>query len=106
VSFSVDGEVFIGEIKVTRNLTVPQAFRAALGQLLEYGYLLFPQPPHMIMFLDQRLDDQRLRLASTLGIVVVCFDGDKFALLNADQTYSPLAKVFSVEKPLEKAEGA
>ena len=31
--------MFIGEIKVTRNLTLAQAFRAALGQLLEYGHL-------------------------------------------------------------------
>lgn len=35
VSFSVDGESFIAEIKVTRNLTLAQAFRTALGQLLE-----------------------------------------------------------------------
>jgi hypothetical protein len=106
VSLSVDGEVFIGEIKVTRNLTVPQAFRAALGQLLEYGYLLFPTPPHMIMFLDERLDDQRLRLASTLGIAVIFFDGNNFVLLNADQAYTPLATVFQVEKPLQRAESA
>ena len=29
VAFTVDGKQFIGEIKVTRNLTIPQAFRAA-----------------------------------------------------------------------------
>jgi hypothetical protein len=43
---------FIGEIKVTRNLTLAQAFRAALGQLLEYGHLLFAEPPHLIIFLS------------------------------------------------------
>lgn len=106
VSFAVEAEDFIGEIKVTRNLTIPQAFRAALGQLLEYGYLQFPTPPHMIIFLDQRLDDQRLRLASTLGIAVVFFDGDNFILLNPDQAYPSLAKVFQVDKPFQKAESA
>jgi len=39
VSFSVDEQDFIGEIKVTRNLTLAQAFRAALGQLLDYSHI-------------------------------------------------------------------
>ena len=55
VSFSVNGEIFIGEIKVTSNLTLAQAFRVALSQLLEYGHLLFAEPPHLVMFLDQNL---------------------------------------------------
>ena len=36
VSFSASRQDFIGEIKVTRYLTLAQAFRAALGQLLDY----------------------------------------------------------------------
>ena len=68
VSFSVDGEEFIGEIKVTRNLTLAQAFRTALGQLLEYGHLLFAEPPQLIMFLDQKPDERRLQLATDFSL--------------------------------------
>ncbi len=96
VSFSVDGESFIGEIKVTRNLTLAQAFRTALGQLLEYSYLLFPEPPHLIMFLDQKLDEKRLRLASALKIAVVFADDAGFVLLNADGVSSCLTRIFRV----------
>jgi hypothetical protein len=97
VSFSVDGESFIGEIKVTRNLTLAQAFRAALGQLLEYGHLLFAEPPNLIMFLDQKPDERRLQLASVLSIAVVVGDGEGFVLLNPDGSRPYLSKIFSVE---------
>ena len=96
VSFSVDGVSFIGEIKVTRNLTLAQAFRTALGQLLEYSYLLFPEPPHVIMFLDQKLDEKRLRLASALKIAVVFADDASFILLNPDGVSPCLARIFRV----------
>src|SRR5215813_8927725 len=94
VSFSVGRESFIGEIKVTRNLTLPQAFRAALGQLLEYSHLLFTEPPNRIMFLDQRLDDQRLQLATALNIAVVVGDDAEFVLLNPDGASQCLSKIF------------
>ena len=97
VSFSVDGESFIGEIKVTRNLTLAQAFRTALGQLLEYGHLLFAEPPGLIMFLDQRLDEKRLRLATALKIAVVLADGPSFAILNPDGVSAGLTRIFRVE---------
>jgi hypothetical protein len=99
VSFSVDGVSFIGEIKVTRNLTLAQAFRTALGQLLEYSYLLFPEPPHLIMFLDQKLDEKRLRLASDLKIAVVFGDGAEFVLLNPDGVNRCLTQIFRVDTP-------
>ena len=59
---SVGGQDFIGEIKVTRNLTLAQAFRAALGQLHDYGDLRVGKRPEMIMFVDQPLDQRRLTL--------------------------------------------
>jgi hypothetical protein len=99
VSFAVDGESFIGEVKVTRNLTLAQAFRTALGQLLEYSYLLFPEPPRMIMFIDQRLDEKRLRLATALNIAVVLADDGSFALLNPDGASPCLTRIFRMDPP-------
>jgi len=100
IAFSLDGESFIGEIKVTRNLTIPQAFRAALGQLLEYAYLLFPAPPNMIMFLDQKIDSNRIQLASLLKIAVVVERGEDFVILNPECCPATLNNVFSVRKEL------
>jgi hypothetical protein len=93
VSFSAGGQDFIGEIKVTRNLTLAQAFRAALGQLLDYGDLL-QKPPALIMFLDQALDQRRLKLASMLKIAVVVPEGEQFVLLNLDGATPQLKTVF------------
>jgi hypothetical protein len=97
VSFSVKGESYIGEIKVTRNLTLAQAFRAALGQLLEYAHLLFSELPRMVMFLDQKLDDRRLRLASVLKIAVVMGNDTGFVLLNPEAADLHLKKIFSAD---------
>jgi hypothetical protein len=44
VQFAVNDERYIGEIKVTGLLNANQAFRVALGQLLEYAHLRFPTP--------------------------------------------------------------
>src|SRR5439155_13902739 len=52
VDFKLEGEHYIGEIKVTTYLTPQQAFRAAVGQVVEYAYLSFERIPHMIIFLD------------------------------------------------------
>jgi hypothetical protein len=99
VSFSVDGESFIGEIKVTRNLTLPQAFRTALGQLLEYGHLLLAEPPHLIMFLDQKPDERRLQLASAMKIAVVRENGTEFVLLNPESCDPCLKNIFGANSP-------
>jgi hypothetical protein len=96
VSFSLSKEDFIGEIKVTRNLTLAQAFRAALGQLLDYGYVRTGKPPQMVMFLDQPLDQQRLRLASLLKVAVVVCDGAKFTLSNPEEVAPALKAVFGI----------
>lgn len=97
VSFSVDREDFIGEIKVTRNLTLAQAFRAALGQLLEYAHLLFAEPPYLIMFLDQEPDDRRLQLATNLKIAVVLGNDTGFVLSNPESCDPCLKKIFEVD---------
>jgi hypothetical protein len=103
VSFSVAGEDFIGEIKVTRNLTLAQAFRIALGQLLEYGHLLFAEPPNLIMFLDRKPDERRLQLASELKIAVVRGNDIKFALLNPESCDPSLRKIFAMDEDVKEA---
>jgi hypothetical protein len=85
---------------VTRNLTIPQAFRAALGQLLEYAYLLFSEPPNMVMFLDQKIDSKRIQLASLLQIAVVVERGEDFVILNPECCPAPLKNVFNITKEL------
>jgi hypothetical protein len=89
---------YIGEIKVTRNLTVPQAFRSELGQILEYGYTRFKELPRLIIFLDQRLDSFRLRVADSLGIVVITGIDDRFEILNSRTAAAELQKLFSPAK--------
>ena len=96
VSFSLEGEDFVGEIKVTRSLTLPQAFRASLGQILDYAHLMFDRPPRMIIFLDQKLDDRRTALACSLGIAVVVEDGDDFLLMNSPGGSNSLQKLFAL----------
>ena len=83
--------------RFTRNLTLPQAFRTALGQVIEYAHLLFPQLPHMIIFLDQVLDWRRLAIASGYGITVVAFTDGVFRLLNPSSAPPELLTTFSVE---------
>jgi hypothetical protein len=95
VSFSVPETECIGEIKVTRNLTLAQAFRAALGQVIEYGYLRCRKLPHMIIFLDQCLDPERLKIATALGISVVAFEHETFTTLNPEVAPGGLLKLFS-----------
>jgi hypothetical protein len=94
VSFSLEGSNYIGEIKVTRNLTIVQAFRAALGQLLDYAHTRGATPPQMIMFLDRPPDKIRLELASLLSISVVHGEGERFVLLNPGRSNSQLAALF------------
>jgi hypothetical protein len=93
VGFSFGGLSFIGEIKVTTNLTPAQAFRAALGQVLDYAYVLYPKPPKMIVFLDANVEAKRLKLASDLGIAVVVEQSETFELVSLQAT-SPLRSVF------------
>jgi hypothetical protein len=71
VQFTIGDARYIGEIKVTGAMRPEEAFRTALGQLLDYAHLRFPSPPGMIMFLDCQLDPARVHLAAELGIAVV-----------------------------------
>jgi len=82
VGFSFENVNFIGEIKVTTNLKLSDAFRLALGQLLEYAHLKYDVPPQMIMFLDQELDAPRLALATKLGVSVIVQQNNRYRLLN------------------------
>src|SRR5207302_3320613 len=68
VDFKLEGEHYIGEIKVTTYLTPQQAFRAAVGRI-----------PHMIIFLDHSPEERRL--AEKLDIAVIVERGRKFSLL-------------------------
>ncbi len=97
VVFTLD-ESYLGEIKVTRNLSLPQAFRTALGQILEYAYTRFDKLPQMIIFLDQRLDASRLRIANVLGIVVIPGIDGHFELLNPHVALAELQNLFSAAK--------
>jgi 5-methylcytosine-specific restriction protein A len=56
VRFTLNGVDFIGEIKVTSYLTLDEAFRTALGQLLFYGHMQFAGMPGLIMLLDRAPD--------------------------------------------------
>jgi hypothetical protein len=88
-------KIYIGEIKVTRNLTVAQAFRAALGQVIEYAYILFEEVPAMIIFLDQELDAGRLKIASAFRIAAVALTDGVFKLQNPEIADAELARLFS-----------
>jgi hypothetical protein len=68
-------------VKVTAGwLRIEQAFRAALGQLLDYAHTRCEQPVSLIMFLDKELDAKRLELADTLKIAVVSEKGKRYFL--------------------------
>lgn len=84
VAFSAGGWRFIGEIKVTTHLSLPEAFRSALGQIIEYAHLKHETPPGMIMFLDHRPDDRRVALATKYAITVVAEEEGRYLILNPD----------------------
>ncbi len=73
VKFKWNGHTFIGEIKVTAEHISPKAaFRAALGQILEYKHIkTVGRSAQMIIFLDKQVGDERVELASKLGIALV-----------------------------------
>jgi hypothetical protein len=84
VRFHAGDRAFIGEIKITGWLRLEQAFRMALGQLLEYRHLRCPANTGLVMFLDQGLDSHRLGLASSLGIAVVYERASEYVLQNPE----------------------
>jgi hypothetical protein len=95
VDFSIDGERWIGEIKITTHLTPEQAFRTALGQILDYASVLFETPPRMAIFLEFHPDEKRLILASKLGIAVVVAEDDDFTLVNSPASCESFSDLFS-----------
>jgi len=94
VVISLPAGRYIGEIKVTRNLTIAQAFRSALGQVIEYAYTLFDSPPRMTIFMDQKLDPARLKIATAFGIAVVVMVEKTFQIQNPEATTLELVNVF------------
>ena len=94
VRFPVGSHRYLGEIKVTNPPGAPEAFRMALGQLLEYRHIKFLGKAEPIMFLDKGLDDRRLEIADALGVSVICHNGSNFQLLNP-KTDKHLRLVFS-----------
>ena len=94
VMFSMGSARFIGEIKVTGYLRLDEAFRTALGQLLEYAHLKFNEPPGLVMLLDRDLDERRLALATKLGIAVIVEEGQEYRILNPE-LHAGLAGLFS-----------
>jgi len=83
VSFSLDGNDYLGEVKVTNWLSTAEAFRIALGQILDYGSASKTESPRLIIFLDKELDARRIKLASALGVAIVISNQKKrFALEN------------------------
>jgi hypothetical protein len=84
VAFTTGGRLFIGEIKVTTHLSLPEAFRTALGQLIEYAHLKHEIPPGMVMFLDHRLDERRVALATKYEITVIAEESGQYVVLNPE----------------------
>lgn len=83
IQFDLHNKHFIGEIKVTTGyFGLSDAFRMALGQLLDYANLKFQAAPKMIMFLDKDVQADRVRLANRLSIAVVVRDKSRYRLLN------------------------
>ena len=99
VAFTLS-DSYIGEIKVTRNLTIAQAFRTAFGQVVEYRFLRSTNNPNMIIFLDQQLDAQRTKIASVHQISVVAQVGEEFLLLNPEIATAELADLFGHGKTI------
>jgi len=96
LEFTLDGQVHIGEVKVTTTLRLEEAFRAALGQLIEYSHLRYKSAPVMTMFLDARLDSQRLGVATKFGIAVVCEVDGAYELQNPGVSQL-LGRLFSAQ---------
>ena len=94
MSWEADGSRWIGEIKVTRYLSVDEAFRTALGQLLVYANTQFSAPPTMVMFLDRIPREALLRLAERLSIAVVVESASGAFALRTVTSSSELERLF------------
>ena len=67
--------------------------------------MLAVKASQMIIFLDQPLDERRLKLASMLQIAVIVSDGDQFALMNPDDTSLSLRALFGVNRRPKRGVG-
>ena len=100
VQFSLGADHFIGEVKVTNWLSIDEAFRISLGQILDYAHTRVTDKPGLVIFLDKNVDEQRrLDLATKLGIAVVVERGKSdYVVLNPDVSES-LASLFASKRP-------
>ena len=73
VRFQLEGHTFIGEVKVTTYLSLDEAFRTALGQLLFYGHVGFEKPPE----LTNAVGPEARREAPQVGIEARCVGGGR-----------------------------
>jgi len=100
VQFSLGSDHFIGEVKVTNWLSINEAFRIALGQILDYAHTRRTDKPGLVIFLDKNVDEKRrIDLATTLGIaVVVEHKKSDYVVLNPGVSES-LASIFAPNSP-------
>jgi hypothetical protein len=100
VQFSLGSNHFIGEVKVTNWLSINEAFRIALGQILDYAHTRRTDKPGLVIFLDKNVDEKRrIDLATTLGIaVVVERKKSDYVVLNPGVSES-LASLFAPSSP-------
>lgn len=95
VEFEIGSERFIGEIKVTKNwLSIEEAFRIALGQILDYGHAHSEDEPKLLVMFDRTVDSRHVQLADALNVGVVFeLTKGRFKILNP-KTVPALEKIF------------
>ncbi len=101
VRFSIGPRQFFGEIKVSTPPSTIEAFRMAVGQLLDYRHSYFHERSAAIMFLDCRVSQEKLDLATKLGIGVVCQLNGAFSLCNP-KLHPQLMSIFPNFEPFAK----
>ena len=83
IRFKIGEASFLGEIKIIQDWLLPrQAFRAALGQILDYGFSESGSTNNLIIFLDEKPEAIRIELATSLKIAVVIEEDKRFVCLN------------------------
>jgi hypothetical protein len=96
VEFSSGSDRFIGEVKVTNWLSIGEAFRIALGQILDYGCDPARKNAKLIIFLDKEVkESRRIQLATRLGISVVAERAPRTYVLQNPEVKNGLEELFA-----------
>jgi len=74
-----DASRVIFEAKTVRPQSESDRVRAAIAQLLEYRFFYGANEDRLCLVCDRPISDRRVRLLDDLGIVVLWWDGEKFA---------------------------